>query len=454
VCANPLSHLSKNDLELHTWVVLAAGSEGFYNYRHQADVCHAYQVIHKMGVPDEHIIVMMKDDIAGNFMNPKQGKIFNEPGGPDVYAGVPKDFTGKLVTSTTFLNILSGEDMTGIGSGKSLKSTSADNVFVFFDDHGSQGSMCLTDGCKVDAKAMEATLSTMAQKKLFKNLVFYVETCFSGSVFYNIKIPANVYITTAAPIGASSFAFNYDKDIGAYLSDIYSYLWIHDTEVNARIGYTFQNQFNYIQNNIENYSQTCQYGDKSMAKMDVTSYFKPSSSAATDARIKITDAVSTFDVPLQTAKRVFMEEPTDEHYQELNKQISIKKSIDAMTHSIIEAAKPNAPHLNTPACVTCDKSCNCYKYCISDYSAEHCEMECCNEESCTVEPPKFGFNPDRDTCILKLSRAFLDACGNEHPYLRKSELLFRRVCKQRDVNVEAALEEIKNQCSLFSAAQF
>jgi len=191
-----------------------------------------------------------------------------------------------------------------------------------------------------------------------------------------------------------------------------------------------------------------------MAKMDVTSYFKPSSSAATDARIKITDAVSTFDVPLQTAKRVFMEEPTDEHYQELNKQISIKKSIDAMTHSIIEAAKPNAPHLNTPACVTCDKSCNCYKYCISDYSAEHCEMECCNEESCTVEPPKFGFNPDRDTCILKLSRAFLDACGNEHPYLRKSELLFRRVCKQRDVNVEAALEEIKNQCSLFSAAQF
>jgi glycosylphosphatidylinositol transamidase (GPIT) subunit GPI8 len=26
------------------WVVLTAGSSGFFNYRHQADICHAYQV--------------------------------------------------------------------------------------------------------------------------------------------------------------------------------------------------------------------------------------------------------------------------------------------------------------------------------------------------------------------------------------------------------------------------
>ncbi len=26
------------------WAVLVAGSDGFFNYRHQADVCHAYHV--------------------------------------------------------------------------------------------------------------------------------------------------------------------------------------------------------------------------------------------------------------------------------------------------------------------------------------------------------------------------------------------------------------------------
>jgi len=125
-----------------------------------------------------------------------------------------------------------------------------------------------------------------------------------------------------------------------------------------------------------------------------------------------------------------------------------------MTSSIINAAKPDAPHLNSAPCTTCDKTCNCYKYCISEYSADHCKMECCNEEGCYKEPPRVGFNDDQDTCVHQLSSAFLKACGNEHPYLRKSELLFRRVCRQADVNVEAALKEIEEQCRLFLIDQY
>ncbi|MEE6494370.1 hypothetical protein FKM82_017116 [Ascaphus truei] len=48
------------------WVVLVAGSNGWYNYRHQADVCHSYQIVKRNGIPDEQIVVMMYDDIADN----------------------------------------------------------------------------------------------------------------------------------------------------------------------------------------------------------------------------------------------------------------------------------------------------------------------------------------------------------------------------------------------------
>ncbi len=48
------------------WAVLVAGSNGWYNYRHQADVCHAYQILHKNSIPDSNIIVMMYDDLANN----------------------------------------------------------------------------------------------------------------------------------------------------------------------------------------------------------------------------------------------------------------------------------------------------------------------------------------------------------------------------------------------------
>ena len=80
------------------WAVLVAGSRGWDNYRHQADVCHAYQVLHGHGVPEDNIIVMMYDDIAYHQSNPYQGEIFNTPNGSDVYQGVPRgNFTYKIL---------------------------------------------------------------------------------------------------------------------------------------------------------------------------------------------------------------------------------------------------------------------------------------------------------------------------------------------------------------------
>lgn len=46
------------------WAVLVAGSNGWYNYRHQADVSHAYHVLKKHGINENNIITMMYDDIA------------------------------------------------------------------------------------------------------------------------------------------------------------------------------------------------------------------------------------------------------------------------------------------------------------------------------------------------------------------------------------------------------
>ena len=78
------------------WVVLVAGSNGYWNYRHQADVCHAYQIVHKHGIPDENIIVMMYDDIANNRENPEKGQVMR---GCELIFGPFKPRTSKLHTS-------------------------------------------------------------------------------------------------------------------------------------------------------------------------------------------------------------------------------------------------------------------------------------------------------------------------------------------------------------------
>ena len=42
-------HASSSD----HWAVLVAGSSGYGNYRHQADICHAYQIMKKNGIPED-----------------------------------------------------------------------------------------------------------------------------------------------------------------------------------------------------------------------------------------------------------------------------------------------------------------------------------------------------------------------------------------------------------------
>ena len=91
------------------WAVIVAGSNGYWNYRHQADSCHAYQVMKKNGIPEENIIHLAYDDIANNPQNPFKGELYNKPDGHDVYAGCKIDYKGNAVNPTTFINVLKGD---------------------------------------------------------------------------------------------------------------------------------------------------------------------------------------------------------------------------------------------------------------------------------------------------------------------------------------------------------
>ncbi|KAM0872982.1 hypothetical protein ACQ4PT_038365 [Festuca glaucescens] len=51
-------------------------SSGYENYRHQADVCHAYQILKRGGLKEETILVCMyDDDLAKTPQNPRPGVI-------------------------------------------------------------------------------------------------------------------------------------------------------------------------------------------------------------------------------------------------------------------------------------------------------------------------------------------------------------------------------------------
>ncbi|KAL7889168.1 hypothetical protein AOLI_G00014260 [Acnodon oligacanthus] len=253
------------------WAVIVAGSNGWYNYRHQADVCHAYQILHKNGIPDEQIVVMMYDDLAQNEQNPTKGIVINRPNGTDVYKGVLKDYIGDDVTPQNFLAVLKGDsaNVKG-GSGKVLKSGPNDHVFVYFTDHGAPGLLAFPNDDLLVNDLMDA-IQYMHKNQKYKKMVFYIEACESGSMMKPLPVDIDVYATTAANPHESSYACYYDEARDTYLGDWYSVNWMEDSDKEDLSKETLAKQFKIVKS-LTNTSHVMQYGNKTLSHMKVIEF--------------------------------------------------------------------------------------------------------------------------------------------------------------------------------------
>jgi legumain len=256
------------------YAVLVAGSNYFYNYRHQADIFHAWQALVAHGVPKANIITLAYDDIAKDPENPFPGQVFNKPTkgpGKDVYKGVKIDYSGDDVNSTNFLNILKG-DSKATGGKKVLNSTKDDNVFIYFADHGATGLIAFPNDY-LYANDFMAALTYMHDKKMYKEMVIYIEACEAGSMFDSI-LPKNIsiYATTAANPDESSWGTYCDPDdmvngteIGSCLGDLYSVNFLENLDKFKPEAETLLKQYQAVKKET-NLSHVMQYGNLAIDK--------------------------------------------------------------------------------------------------------------------------------------------------------------------------------------------
>uniref|UniRef100_A0A0E0L9C2 Legumain prodomain domain-containing protein n=1 Tax=Oryza punctata TaxID=4537 RepID=A0A0E0L9C2_ORYPU len=271
------------------WALLIAGSNGYNNYRHQADVCHAYQIMKKGGLKDQNIVVMMYDDIAYNPDNPNKGVIINQPNGRNVYAGVPKDYKGNDVNKNNFLAVLLGKKsaLTGAGNGKVISSGPNDHIFVYYSDHGGPGVLSMPSGEGLYANELVQALKKKHAAGAYKNLVVYVEACESGSIFQGL-LPSNigVYAMTASNATESSWA-TYCSTPGytTCLGDLFSVAWMEDADA-RHPRETLGQQYATVKKRTMD-SHVMRYGDLSLSSQPLNLYYLAhTSTSATTAVIE------------------------------------------------------------------------------------------------------------------------------------------------------------------------
>ncbi|GLT47204.1 hypothetical protein SLA2020_209150 [Shorea laevis] len=255
---------TEKDEELGTrWAVLVAGSSGYGNYRHQADVCHAYQLLRKGGLREQNIVVFMYDDIANNELNPRPGVIINHPQGNDVYAGVPKDYTGKHVTAANLYAVLLGNKsaLTG-GSGKVVNSKPNDRIFLYYSDHGGPGVLGMPNLPFLYAMDFIEVLKKKHASGGYKEMVIYVEACESGSIFEGIMPKdLNIYVTTASNAQESSWGTycpgmepSPPPEFITCLGDLYSIAWMEDSETHNLKKETVKQQYEEVKDRTSNFN--------------------------------------------------------------------------------------------------------------------------------------------------------------------------------------------------------
>eukprot|EP00823_Brevimastigomonas_motovehiculus_P009135 TRINITY_DN8800_c0_g1_i1.p1 TRINITY_DN8800_c0_g1~~TRINITY_DN8800_c0_g1_i1.p1 ORF type:complete len:432 (-),score=87.33 TRINITY_DN8800_c0_g1_i1:230-1504(-) len=324
------------------WAVLVAGSNGFWNYRHQADVCHSYQILHKNGIPDSNIIVMQYDDIASASQNPYKGQVFNKPTeagvpGADVYAGCPKDYTGSSVTAQNFLNVIQGIPVPG---HKVIASGPEDNIFIYFSDHGSTGLIAFPVGNPLYATSLIQALKQMHDKKMYKKLVFYLEACESGSMFDKILTSdLNIYATTAADPSESSWGWYCSPDdkvngksIGSCLGDEYSVRWMEDSD--SVSSETLAQQFTAVKNKTVK-SHVMQYGDLSWTGLDIFSFQGTKDNKAVPTlmvpshKVEESRAVNSRDVKLHYLYSKYVRSGANADAEELHTELKMRTDADS-----------------------------------------------------------------------------------------------------------------------------
>lgn len=201
------------------YALVVAGSMGWANYRHQADALCIYQLLKDAGYDDDHIVLVLADDIARNDKNPEQGVVRVRPDGDNVYAGAQIDYRLGDLEPDDIVEILCGKK-----SGRLpqvIDATERDNILVFWSGHGSQGSLSWGEYDGFYVRHMRQLMKQLNEgnSRRYRKMLWLVEACYAGSIAEGGDGYPGVLYMTASSAYENSKADIYSPTLHTYMSN-------------------------------------------------------------------------------------------------------------------------------------------------------------------------------------------------------------------------------------------
>ena len=229
------------------WAVVISPSTTWSNYRHQADAFAMYQSLKHHGYDDDHIILIVEDNLADNPLNVFKGQIFverdsNDSGddiliNEDVRKGAIVDYHFTDLTRDDIMDIMTGQKSDRLPYVISPKIDS--DVFFFWSGHGGskEGPLWGNEDSYLyfGMDRIRSIVDKMDQKGMYRRILFAIETCYSGKWGEALEGCTDVLVLTAANPYESSKADVHDRDLGVYLSNAFARTFRNEVNKNNNV---------------------------------------------------------------------------------------------------------------------------------------------------------------------------------------------------------------------------
>ena len=214
------------------YAVLVQGSQGFTNYRHQADVLSMYQLLRHNGYDDDHIILILDDALSTDEKNPEKGIIRATRDGKDLLGGtdgLPKaavDYDAAALTATDIANILLGNANDRLPVV--LPSDKGQNVFFYWSGHGRStvsggaNEFCWRStppGEGFTSELLRQTASDMLNRQQCRKMLIVAEPCYGEGVVRPLEGILGVLAITGSSAIEQSWADNWSNALMVWRSD-------------------------------------------------------------------------------------------------------------------------------------------------------------------------------------------------------------------------------------------
>lgn len=217
-----MSCCSANVDSLDTWAVVVSTSRYWHNYRHTVNALLMYGHLRRLGMHDDHIVLMLADTFACNNRNPHYACIMDNQGRDLAPDDIEVDYRGAEVTVDAFLQLLApSADDAMRARGSRLRTSANSKIVVYLTGHGGEGFLKFHDVNELWASSLAEALEVMHVQHRFGELLLLIDTCHAQPMLDAITTP-HVLAVTATITEQESRSVDASRELGTYVVDAFT----------------------------------------------------------------------------------------------------------------------------------------------------------------------------------------------------------------------------------------